>query len=209
LLLFLLSVGLGGYDWTIESMHGLVTLSDESLRESPERSSLARWWRCRGVDRPRLEDTASPWTIDYSWTGGYGRGDVFLTLENTGAARLALHEHGDASPLVFEIIVPGETVMEIARTIDHSGLLCLTLLGYPVFLSNKIADNRGTGTNESTAYFGDFSRLYVGDRLGLSMMVDPFTKMAEAQVRLRVLERVGIVVAIPSAFCKVTGIQVS
>lgn len=85
-----------------------------------------------------------------------------------------------------------------------------TLLGRPVRFSNQISDARGTGTDETTAYLGAFGRgMIFGDRMLAAILVDPYSLADTGQIRIRVMRRVGISVAIPSLFTKVTGIQLS
>jgi HK97 family phage major capsid protein len=81
--------------------------------------------------------------------------------------------------------------------------------GQPVFLTTAILRNRGGGTNETTAYHGDPRGIVFGYRSGMSFMLDPYTNMANAQIRLRVMSRTGILVWVPAKFTKATAIQVT
>lgn len=131
LLLFIVSVAVGGYDWTMGSLRATFSSDDEeSLRDRVKRSALARWWRCRSVSRPLLTRTTGEagWSLQYSWTNGFGRGDVYLNVRSTGEARVELHEHGEQTPRIQEVLVPDEDLARIAETIDDTGLLCLTPL---------------------------------------------------------------------------------
>ena len=76
-------------------------------------------------------------------------------------------------------------------------------------LSDQILTNRGVGTDETTAYVGAFGRgMIFGDRMGITMAINDAVDFATAQINVRVMERVAILVAIPSAFVKVTAIIV-
>ena len=84
-----------------------------------------------------------------------------------------------------------------------------SLHGVPVKLSDQILTNRGGGSDETTVYMGSFRRgMVIGDRQRLELKIDPYTLMDTAQLRVRVLERVAILVAVPEAFVKLTAIQV-
>jgi hypothetical protein len=130
LLLLIVSLTVGGIDWTIESVNEVIDDFDLNLRERARRSSLVRWWRCRGIDRPELQNIISKgypngWTLLYSWTDGYGKGDVYLTIQSDGKAKVELHEHGTPQPKVIRAQVPQEMIQQIAATIDETCFLCL------------------------------------------------------------------------------------
>lgn len=127
LLVGAVSVSVGGWAWTVESLQERITPADESLGQRFQRSSTGRWWHCRGVPRPVLTTLEAEWSLQYSWTGGYGRGDVFLDLRSDGTARLSLHEHG-MPPRVQASTIPSDTVQRLATVIDSTGFLCLTPL---------------------------------------------------------------------------------
>ena len=83
------------------------------------------------------------------------------------------------------------------------------LLGIPVRLTDQILTNRGGGSDETTIYLGAFRRgMIFGDRFQMTLGVNPFTSWSTAQIDVRVIERVGILVGIPSSFVKITGVQV-
>ncbi len=84
-----------------------------------------------------------------------------------------------------------------------------SLHGIPVRLTDQISVARGAGS-DTTAYLGAFNRgMIIGDRRRLSIDTNPYSKFQTAQVDVRVLERVGILVGIPKCFTKVTGITVT
>jgi len=87
----------------------------------------------------------------------------------------------------------------------------LSLFGKRVHLSDQISVTRGAGS-DTTGYVGAWRRgMIFGDRKQLNFQVNPFgeTDFKSAQVSLRAIERVGIAVAIPEAFTKMTAITVS
>jgi HK97 family phage major capsid protein len=81
--------------------------------------------------------------------------------------------------------------------------------GVPAYLSSIVAKNRGGGTNETTAYHGDPSYIVIGDRMGTTFEVDPYGKFDTAQLRLRLLRRVGVLIWVPAYFTKLTAVTVS
>jgi HK97 family phage major capsid protein len=85
----------------------------------------------------------------------------------------------------------------------------MSLLGRPVKLTDQISVTRGSG-NDTTAYVGDFARgMLFGDRMRMELGINPFVDWGTAQISVRVIERVGILVGIPRAFVKLTGITVA
>lgn len=87
----------------------------------------------------------------------------------------------------------------------------LSLLGKPVRLSNQISITRGAG-NDTTIYLGDFRRgMLFGDRMSVNFAVNPYDSAGfkAAQVVMRVMARTGILVSVPAAFVKITGVTVS
>jgi len=83
------------------------------------------------------------------------------------------------------------------------------LLGVPTYATSVILRNRGAGTNETTAYHGNPAFIVIGDRMGTQFDVDPYGLFASAQVRLRLLRRVGILVWVPAYFTKLTAVTVT
>jgi len=76
------------------------------------------------------------------------------------------------------------------------------LLGYPVYTSEQIATNNGTGTNEAYVYFGPFGSYHMvfGDLMGFEVAASEQFKFSSFQIAVRGLKRTGILVAVPSAF---------
>ena len=79
------------------------------------------------------------------------------------------------------------------------------LLGFQAMATTAISRTRGTSTNEAYIYFGNTSGIVLGDRAGTRFDVDPYGLFTTAQIRLRIIKRTGIVIWVPSMFCKTTG----
>ena len=56
--------------------------------------------------------------------------------------------------------------------------------GYPLFVSNNVPDNLGSGTNGTAFIFGNFSDLIIGRWDGVEVLVDPYTSAASGTIRL-------------------------
>ena len=80
--------------------------------------------------------------------------------------------------------------------------------GVRVYPTSTILRNRGTGTNETTAYFGRPTAIVIGERMGTTFDVDPYGLFTTAQVRLRMLRRVAVLIWIPAYFTKLTAVIV-
>ena len=85
------------------------------------------------------------------------------------------------------------------------------LLGYPVFTSEQIATNNGTGTNEAYIYFGPFGGFHMvfGDLLGFEVAASEQFKFSTFQIAVRGLKRTAILVGVPSAFTIYKNVTVS
>ena len=95
-----------------------------AARVTVAHSWIARSLRCHDVARPLLADGRKDWTLAYSWVGGLGVGDVWLTLRANGTADLRAKQHGaEETSGVYKL--NAEQVKRIAAAIDDSGLLCL------------------------------------------------------------------------------------
>ncbi len=115
----LVGVVAGGREWTGEWL--AATFGERSDRAA---GALRRWSRCRGVERPRLANSAAAWELEYSWIGGYGAGDVRFLLSSDGRGTLRFAEGKEMQPPV-EAQVDAARVLEIAEAVDELGLLCL------------------------------------------------------------------------------------
>lgn len=84
------------------------------------------------------------------------------------------------------------------------------LMGFPFYASDQIAANRtvGTSTDCSNLYFGPFGfGLIIGDRLGITFGTSEHVAWNTGQIGLRVLKRTAILVGVPAAFTKQTGLK--
>ncbi len=121
-LLAIVSVWGAGLDWTLERLGTRVG----ELRAQAHSVALpaSRWWRCRGSERPLLGSGSAPWTLEYSWTEGFGAGNVHLKLSSDGAVELRVVPHKGEERFTHAR-ASGEEVMGIAGEIDDVGFLCL------------------------------------------------------------------------------------
>lgn len=103
---------------------GLLLGSCGRTAQEIQGSSFARWWRCHDSSRPLLAETSAPWVVTYSWTDGYGWGDIHLEVESAGGAELLVALHGGEETIVTADAGPAD-VAAIAAAIDRVGLLCL------------------------------------------------------------------------------------
>lgn len=87
-------------------------------------SSVARSLRCRGVSRPFLARGDTEWTLNYSWVGGFGVGDVWFSVDRNGKAVLRTYPSGGKETSDTFSLSP-EQAMRIATAVDDSSLLCL------------------------------------------------------------------------------------
>lgn len=146
----------------------------QALKES----ALARWWRCRDSSRPLLAAKSRPWVLEYSWTDGFGPGDVHLSLRSDGetVVRVVPH-HGQER--IFTANARPDKVAAIAAAVDRVGLLCLE--------SQARADHRvvDLGIYKISVESGEFSKEltvstcnYVADLGAFEAVVDQIHKLA-------------------------------
>lgn len=83
-----------------------------------------------------------------------------------------------------------------------------TIAGYRARVSNQIPNNltKGTGTNLSTIFFGDFSNVLLGIWSGLDVMVDPYTESSNAIYRIIAKQLVDIELTRGEYFCCATDV---
>lgn len=72
--------------------------------------------------------------------------------------------------------------------------------GYPLFTSNNVPDNLGSGTNGTAFIFGNIADLIIGRWDGVEVLVDPYTSAASGTVRLIVSLFTDIAVRHPESF---------
>ena len=94
------------------------------MRVKTAHSQPVRAWRCHNVVRPSLAVGSNSWTLDYSWVGGMGVGDVWVNLKGDGTATVRAKEHGAEETSNVYNLSP-EQVKRVATAVDESGLLCL------------------------------------------------------------------------------------
>lgn len=96
----------------------------ESVRKAQSSSVVARWWRCRNADRPMLLELQQPWELEYSYSGGFGPIAGSMHLASTGAASVRTMRSSENDWTTRSVSLSKKQVMEIARVIDESALLC-------------------------------------------------------------------------------------
>lgn len=87
-------------------------------------SALARWWRCRNIDRPALVERDQRWTVRYAWLHGMGDGDVSMQLNSDGTVVVRSKRVGRDEWQSKSALLSREEVDRIATAIDETGLLC-------------------------------------------------------------------------------------
>ncbi len=81
--------------------------------------------------------------------------------------------------------------------------------GYPVYVTNVLPSNgtAGTGSNLSTAVFGNFNEVLVPQWGGLDFIVDPYSQKSKAVIEVTAIAYHDICVRRPAAFCYAYGIK--
>lgn len=76
------------------------------------------------------------------------------------------------------------------------------LNGYPAFVSNQARSDlaKGSGTNLSAVFFGNWAELIIAQWGGLDMLVDPFTGSNSGTVRVTAFQEADIAVRHPGSF---------
>lgn len=62
--------------------------------------------------------------INYEWTHGYGRGEVFVTLRQGEPSTLTLKEYGEPA-VSIQKLVPADRLLEILRVAREAGFACV------------------------------------------------------------------------------------
>lgn len=77
-----------------------------------------------------------------------------------------------------------------------------TMNGYPVIVSNQVLSNitKGTGTNLSQCFFGNWADLIIGLWSGLDLIVDPYTASTSGTVRIVALQDADVAVRHAESF---------
>ncbi len=97
----------------------------------------------------------------------------------------------------FGYVVNSKTKAKLMQTLDHttgsgnwiwqsSGGSDGTIAGYQAKCSNQIPNNltKGTATDLSAIFFGDFSNVLLGIWSGLDVMVDPYSESSNAIIKI-------------------------
>nr|BAJ07087.1 hypothetical protein [uncultured bacterium] len=92
-------------------------------------SQLVRWWRCIGDNVPNLSQLAESGDkgleVRFSWTQGYGEGDLYVTVNGEGEATARIKRHGSESADEYSSILPNDALHSVFHTIDSTRSLCL------------------------------------------------------------------------------------
>lgn len=102
-------------------------------------SSAMRWYRCLGSGRPLLDAPSARWTLNYSWSDGFGPGSVAVEIGSDGHARMQAWPADGGSIHRSAVLSPGQ-VRRIAALVDETGLLCQVPEAHPEFT----VEDRGT-----------------------------------------------------------------
>jgi HK97 family phage major capsid protein len=81
--------------------------------------------------------------------------------------------------------------------------------GYAAYATNVLPSNgtKGTGTNLSTAVFGNYNDLVIGMWGGLDVMVDPYTGSSSGTVRIVALQDADVELRHAASFSVITDMQ--
>ena len=83
------------------------------------------------------------------------------------------------------------------------------IAGYRARCSNQIPNNlvKGTSTNLTAAFFGDFSQVLVGSWGGLDVMANPYSQFDQALISIRAMQMFGINLNRGEYFCVASDVQ--
>ncbi len=83
-----------------------------------------------------------------------------------------------------------------------------SLLEYRVVMSNVVskAGTKGTGTGLSSAIFGDWNELVIGQWGGIDLTIDPYTLAVGGQIKIIAQGFFNVHIQRPNAFVKITDI---
>ncbi|MEM6614550.1 MAG: phage major capsid protein, partial [Cyanobacteria bacterium P01_C01_bin.72] len=84
-----------------------------------------------------------------------------------------------------------------------------SIAGYQAKCSNQIPNNfsKGTATDLTAAFFGDFSNVLLGIWAGLDVMVDPYSESSNAIIKVIAKQLVDIQLTRGDYFCVATDVQ--
>lgn len=120
---------------------------------------------------------------------------------------------GQNNELVSAYVMHPDTEATLGDLTDSTGqpLNYPTILDRPrplqMLTTTQLPVNLGTGTNETTIYAGDFSKLMIGLRSGIRVEVLKERYASNLQYGFLIHARYDVVASHPNAFCRITGIQ--
>lgn len=127
-------------------------------------------------------------------------------MHPTIAGKIEALVDGNSRPIWSNPTAGNATLLGNANA--ASGLL----LGFPAFTTDQISITRtvGASTDCSNIYFGPFRLgMIFGDRTGVTFGLSEHVAWNTDQIALKVTKRTAIVVGVPSAFTKQTGVKSS
>jgi len=164
--------------------------------------------------------------IDYAALHGTGQNNQPLGVANTSGIGSVVGGTNGAAP-TWEHIVKLETEIAVDNA-DSGALAYMTnakvagklkvtpkigsfpsfvleddrLNGYPAYVTNQVRSDltKGTGTNLSAIFFGNWSDLLIGTWGALDILVDPYSLGTSGGVRVVVFQDVDIAVRHPESF---------
>ena len=83
-----------------------------------------------------------------------------------------------------------------------------SIAGYKALCSNQILNNlvKGTATNLTSAFFGDFSNVLLGIWSGMDVMANPYTEFSQAIIQVRAMQLADLNLSRGDHFCVCTDI---
>jgi HK97 family phage major capsid protein len=140
--------------------------------------------------------------------------DASLTgyLPLVSARRLLMGQNNER---VSAYVMHADTESAFGGMVDSTGqpLNYPSILDRPepmkILTTTQIPVNLGTGTNESTIYAGDFSKLMIGIRSDVRVEVLKERYADNLQYGFLIHARYDVVASHPNAFCRITGVQLS
>ena len=123
--------------------------------------------------------------------------------------------------VTFGFIVNSRTKAKLQKTLDHdtgagnwiwqpgTNPVEGAIAGYRARCSNQIPNNlvKGTATNLTAAFFGDFSNVLMGIWSGLDLMANPYSQFDQAIISIRAMQMLDLNLTRGDYFCCATDIQ--
>jgi len=199
---------------------GMLTLSNELLQDS--RPEISQWLgelfsECMMLeaDNQILQGSGDPCSGVLTAAAGYS---VVLGSGSTSFADVSWSDLSKAisklSPTVLDraIFVMSPDILHYIRTLKDAnnrpiwspdGLGPGTIYGYRVIESSKMPGESDDGAGTAFIVFGNFSGFLIGDRMRLSVLVNPYSLQATFQTRIRWLRRIALTVGQPNKFVRI------